>query len=97
VSKITQSARGRECQIRIPKICNGDNETVVWCHANGVSVKGIGQKSLDILGSYGCFMCHNAYDRRIRLPLGLTRDEVELCFWQGHARSLVILDKEGLL
>lgn len=97
MSKIRQSARGEQCQIRLPFVCNGDPATVVWCHANGSAAgKGLHQKSPDILGAYGCFACHAVYDRRVPVA-GLTRQEVELLFWEGHARSVVRLIERGLI
>lgn len=43
MSKITESARDQECQVRIPEVCSGDSSTVVWAHAIGLSAgKGIG-------------------------------------------------------
>jgi hypothetical protein len=98
MSKITESARGEECQIRIPGWCNGNRETTVWAHANGSAAgKGIGMKADDLLGAYGCSNCHDIYDRRRPTPQGMTREEVELCFWEGHARSLVMLIKKGVI
>ena len=53
MSKITESARGQQCQVNIPGVCSGNPETVVWAHANGLQFgKGIGMKSPDALGSY---------------------------------------------
>lgn len=99
MSKVTQSARGEQCQIRIPHVCRAPvTETVVWCHANGSAAgKGIGMKSHDFLGAYGCQGCHDVYDRRVNLPPGMCREDVELAFWEGHARSLVMLVKKGLV
>ena len=98
MSRITQSARDERCQIRIPHVClEPRRETVVWCHANGSAAgKGIGMKSHDLLGAYGCQACHDVYDRRTRLPIGMCREDVELAFWEGHARSLQILIKRGM-
>lgn len=100
MSKITESARGEMCQIRIPGVCNGNPETTVWAHANGSAAgKGIGMKSPDILGAYACSFCHDEYDRRnnrSRLG-GHTRQAIELMFWQGHARSVRILLDKGIL
>lgn len=96
MSKIRQSARGEQCQIRLPFVCNGNPETVVWCHANGSAAgKGIGMKSHDILGAYGCSSCHDVYDgrRRVAIP----RTEIKLAFWEGHARSIVRLIERGLI
>ncbi len=96
MSKITESARGMECQVRIPGICNGNPETVVWAHANGSAAgKGIGMKSPDPLGAYACSACHDEVDRRTWFVLD--RALVRLCFWEGHARSLRILIDKGLV
>jgi hypothetical protein len=98
MSKITESARNEDCQIRIPGVCNFDPATTVWCHGNGSAAgKGIGMKSHDILGSYGCSNCHAVVDHIVPLPPGLTRIEVKLFFYEGHFRSLVILIKKGLV
>ena len=96
MSKITKSAEGVFCQIRLPDICNHDYRTTVWCHANGSAAgKGIGMKSHDLLGAYGCSACHDVVDRRT--PTDLPRVEVELAFWEGHARSLVLLIERGII
>lgn len=95
MSKITQSARGEQCQIRLPDICNHDPATTVLAHANGSAAgKGIGMKSLDVLSAYACSACHDEVDRRTRK---LEKDYVMLCFWQGHARTLRILVEKGLV
>lgn len=96
--KITQSAKGQECQIRIPHGLHHDPETVVWCHANGSAAgKGIGMKSASMLGAYGCFHCHDIVDGRRKPPLEWTRDDVRLAFWEGHARSICILIERGII
>lgn len=100
MSKITESARGEMCQVRIPGVCNGNPETTVWAHANGSAAgKGIGMKSPDILGAYACSFCHDEYDRRNSKSrhFGHQRKDVELWFWQGHARSICILIEKGLI
>jgi hypothetical protein len=97
VSKITQSANGELCQIRLPEICLHDRCTTVWAHANGSAAgKGMWMKSPDLLGSYACLNCHDVYDRR-RPYRVLPRSEVELAFWEGHARSICILIQKGLI
>jgi len=97
MSKITDSAKGQECQVRIPGVCSGEPSTVVWAHAIGTaSGKGIGMKSPDILGAYACQKCHDAYDRRIQ-PKDLTYARIKECFNDGHMRSLRILIDKGLV
>lgn len=61
--KIRQSARGEECSFRFPGICNFNPETTVWCHIN-TKFKGMGTKSNDLHGAYGCSDCHDALDGR---------------------------------
>lgn len=98
MSAIRNSAKGMQCQIRLVGICNHNPETVCWCHANGSAAgKGIGMKSHDLLGAYGCSACHDVYDRRRPEPMCLDRGTIELAFWQGHARSLVLLIERGII
>jgi len=67
-TKITKSARGENCAFRFPGICNHNNETTVFCHIN-TKYKGVGMKSPDLFGAYGCSSCHDALDGRNPLPL----------------------------
>ena len=96
MSKIRESAEGVPFQIRMIDICNHDPRTTVWCHANGSAAgKGSGMKSHDLLGAYGCSACHDVYDRRKNTDT--PRVEVENAFWEGHARSLVLLIERGII
>ena len=97
MSKLTETARGRECQIRYISVCNHDNATTVWAHYNGLAGgKGVGKKSADLLGAWACSACHDRYDRRSTgSGFERSREEIELSFWQGHARTIAQLDKEG--
>lgn len=96
MSKIRKSARGEQCQIRLPFVCNGDPATVVWCHANGSAAgKGMGMKAPDYLGAYGCAACHDAVDGRRRTEL--SRTELRLAFAEAIFRSQRMLEAKGLL
>lgn len=99
MSKIRESANQEECQIRIPHVCNHNPATTVWCHANGSAAdKGMWMKANDLLGAYGCSACHDAYDRRsYRYEEWHTREQIEVMFWEGHARSLVLLIAKGII
>jgi hypothetical protein len=59
-SKITKSARGESCSLRVSPNCQ-DGETVVYCHLNS-NYRGIGLKSPDLFGVYGCYACHQMLD-----------------------------------
>ena len=105
MSKITESARGEECQVRLPGICNRDNATVVWAHCNKMAAgKGKGLKALDPLGAYCCSDCHDVYDMRRLAPyisqftgVRLSRIEVEHAFYEGMMRSFIKLVEKGLV
>lgn len=90
-TKITRSARGRECQVRSP-VCSYDSTTVVYAHLNG---GGIGTKAHQIHGAYACHSCHQWLD-------GVyvhthRRDERDLCHLRGVIRTQIILLDEGLI
>ena len=61
MTKLRKSAQGRDCQIRIPGVCNGNPETTVLAHLNG---GGIGRKQPDLFGAFACSDCHDWVDGR---------------------------------
>jgi hypothetical protein len=100
MSKIRKAAQGRECQIRIPGICNGNPETTVLCHLPG---GGMGAKQNDLFASFGCSDCH-AYvdggfssDTTYLYDPGITGEIVSLYHHEGVIRTQEILLKEGLI
>lgn len=95
---IRDSAKGEDCTVRIPGVCNSDPATVVWSHyPENAAGKGMGTKSLDAAGCYACATCHDVVDGRKPRPAGMTRAEVLLAWHEGHLRSLVRLAQKGLL
>lgn len=80
--RLRDSARGRDCMIRIPGVCNFNPETTVLTHVNG---GGAGTKHSDLLAAFGCSSCHDAIDGRIRTQY--TRAELELMHLQGVIRT----------
>ena len=97
-TKIRQSARGEECTLMLPGICNFDPETVVWAHSNrSQDGKGAGLKSEDDKGAYACFCCHAVYDRQRKRPEGLSLEYVEAAFTAGMSASRAILVRRGLI
>ncbi len=62
-SAITRSARGEECTLRVPLICNWDSSTTVWAHIKRPWQGGT-VKPNDEDGVYACSACHNALDGR---------------------------------
>jgi hypothetical protein len=96
MSKITESARGENCTVRLPNVCNGNPETTVLAHINGVRFgHGVGRKVSDILAAYCCSSCHDVIDGRVKTDL--ERDFVRLAFYEGVFESQLKLIKKGLL
>lgn len=60
--KLTNAAKGKSCTLRIPGICNGNNETVVACHLPGN--KGTATKNHDLFTIDCCNDCHDWMDGR---------------------------------
>ena len=87
---LRKEARGRECQIRIPYICNGDPDTVVLCHLPSGAMGG---KSLDIHGAYGCSACHDAVDGRSNTDY--PPELLKLWLHEAVIRTQKILVEEG--
>lgn len=92
---LRKAARGRECQVRLPGICNGDPETVVLAHYRLAGLSGMGMKSPDLVASFACSACHDAIDRRAHTDL--ERDYVRLAHAEGVFRTQAILAREGVL
>ena len=93
---LRKEARGRGCTVRIPGVCNFNSETVVLAHIRVAGVSGMGLKSPDLLGAWACSACHDEIDGRTHKS-GMTRDELRLAHYDGMARTITQLEKEGLV
>ena len=89
--KLRQSAKGQECQIRLPGICNFNTETTVLAHLNG---GGIGIKKDDWQAAFACSACHDEIDRRTRY---MDADTVELEHRRGVERTQTHWLEMGLI
>lgn len=94
-TKLTKAARGRECQVRLPGICNHNPETVVLAHYRMAGICGTSLKPNDLIGAWACSACHDAIDGRVRVPIG--RDGLRQFHLEGMVRTLDILVKEGVV
>ena len=92
-SKITQSARGKPCQVRLHG-CMPDNETVIFAHMNG---GGMARKQSDLFGMYACLNCHDIYDGRKHLDPPLESEWLELQILRAVICTQKILHREGLI
>ena len=92
-SKIRESARGEQCMVRVPGVCNGDSETVVLAHLNGA---GIGRKQEDHKGAFSCSSCHSWLDGGY-VHEGVSRDRRDLLHLEGVIRTQDRLIAKGLI
>lgn len=58
--KIMNSAKGEDCALRLPGVCNFNPETTVAAHIG--RVRGMGHKCSDICIVYACSDCHREID-----------------------------------
>ncbi|WP_368910205.1 DUF1364 domain-containing protein [Proteus penneri] len=92
MANLRKEARGRECQIRIPGVCNGNSETVVLAHYRMSGICGTGIKPNDIFGAWACSACHDESDRRTNY---VDAEYAKQCHLEGVIRTQDILIKEG--
>lgn len=78
-------ASERDCQIRLEGCTNMG---VCLCHFRLIGISGLGLKSPDLIGAWGCSHCHAIVDSD-KSP------EVQLDFAKGVFRTQNILIKEG--
>jgi len=93
---LRKEAKGRGCMVRLPGICNFNSETVVLCHIRLNGISGMGMKSPDLIGAWACSACHDEIDGRTHKS-GMTHDELRLAHFEGMARTISQLEKEGLV
>ena len=86
-------ARGKDCQIRIPGVCNHNPETTVLCHDNLAGVSGMGMKSPDECAALGCSSCHDVIDGRVKAG-ELSPSEKRIMFYEGMSRTIAMWVKE---
>ena len=89
-SRYTESARDKDCQVRVPGYCNFDTSTTVLAHLNG---GGMGTKCPDWQGSFSCSSCHDIVDFRVKTEY--SRVEIKLWHHEGVARTQRIWNAMG--
>jgi Protein of unknown function (DUF1364). len=97
MTPIRASARGEECTLRFPGVCNENAETTVWCHSNQLKDgKGMGLKAPDEQGCYGCSNCHAFLDGGYARSV-MPRTTVDAFFDFARILSRDKLKQKGLL
>lgn len=98
MTPIRRAARGQDCTLQLPGICNYACDTTVLCHSNFLKDgKGMGLKAPDTAAAFGCSSCHDVLDGRRPRPAGMSAADLEAAFYAGVARTHQILSKLGLL
>ena len=96
MSKISESARGEDCQVRYIGVCCYDQAKTIWSHCRHLAAgRGKGIKAVDAAGAYACTPCDAAYDQM--QGTNATRNELDADWNMGHFRSLVKLKEKGLI
>lgn len=96
MSKITESAKGESCTVRLPGVCNHNNDTVVFAHINSVRLgHGIGIKNKDIHGAYACSSCHDWIDGRVKSHQD--PNVIKLAHYEGVLETQLRLIEKGLI
>lgn len=91
--KLRDSARNKDCQVRIPSVCNHNHETVILAHVG--SDKIMGGKCSDLEAAFCCSSCHAAIDGQVKTE----HSRIELDLWskEGAERTRKIWENEGLI
>lgn len=96
--KILAHAKGQPCHARFPGICNGNAETVVFCHLNGAAFgKGMGVKAHDVLGFFGCSACHAYLDVGHGTKQQLADATLLECVLEAVCQTWVTLIRDGIV
>lgn len=61
--KLKDSARGRDCELRLIGICNHNNETTILAHIG--RDRGTAIKCNDTMAVFACSACHDVIDGRV--------------------------------
>lgn len=98
MTPIRRAARGQDCTMLIPGVCNRDPDTTVLCHSNSLADgKGMGLKAPDTAACFGCSSCHDVLDGRRPLPGWMTKLVLLAVFERAVKITHEILHRKGLL
>jgi putative nuclease YbcO-like protein len=87
-------AKGHECVVRLPNVCNRDQETVVLAHLKHGHYGSV--KPSDLIAVHACSACHDAIDGRNQ-HTGYSREEIDLAAYRGLCEMLAYYASKGLV
>lgn len=91
---LRDSARGEQCTLRLPGICNGDPSTSVLAHLP-FGGRGMGLKAGDTHSVVACSSCHDALDGRAPAPI--SKGELYECCLRAKAETETLWLSAGLI
>ena len=94
MSKIRKAAKGQECTVRLPGICNWNPETTVFAHLGGAGMGAKYERSGMEWGAFCCSSCHDEIDRRTRI---MDINDAHRMHLEGMVRTQEILVDMGLI
>lgn len=89
------SARGKDCTVRIPSVCNRDAETTVGAHVNDLKFRQ-GHKAPNYLVARCCSSCHAVVDAE-RDTADFSYQTIKQMHYEGVLLSLMDYVEEGLM
>ena len=92
-NKLRASAKGQECQVRLPGVCNWNERTTVLAHVGKDS--GMGMKASDIEATFACSSCHSVMDGHTKHDFD--NDFLRLAMLEGAERTRAIWVEQGLI
>lgn len=95
--KLLAAAKGQECTLNIPGVCQGGTETTVPCHSP-LGEDRNGTKAPDFAVADGCMACHDYLDRRATLNGEHINDEDQRFYvHRGIMRTLANRFSRGII
>lgn len=91
MANLRKEARGRECQVRIFGVCNGNPETTVLAHYRMAGLCGTGTKPNDLMAAWACSSCHDEIDRRTHV---INNQDAKIHHLEGVMRTQAELLRE---
>lgn len=87
--KYTQAARNQPCTLCIAGVCTGGGADTVFAHIRDRHT-GRSIKASDFSGADACFACHEAFDRRAKMPDGFLITDLDFLFYALRGLQLTI-------
>ena len=85
---LTQLAKHKACQLRIPDVCSGDVRTTVGAHVRRAMIAGGGEKPTDLAIIWCCAPCAYVTDNPDQRPAYMTFAELDQMMLHGLCRTL---------